>query len=244
MIGPITRAGMNCGPPGQPCPPPSIRYSVAGWQPGLVQVFRVTGRSPGAAGSSSIDGLAMLPVRGDPAARGPVAGDAVGRRPVGDDRLRARDDVLAGQLPVPDRAPLEYPAGDAAPGERAALVRRGRVAGAHDEDHAGAQLRHGHHPAARLKGRARDEEQAGHRQQAVPRHVLGVPRALRDPGEEDRPRPRRAESFHVAGELGEEPRVVELGLARRRPGRVPGALPAVGEDGGDPGGGAAPGRVR
>ena len=35
---------------------------MAGWQPGRAQAFRVTGRSPGAAGSSSIDGRAMLPV--------------------------------------------------------------------------------------------------------------------------------------------------------------------------------------
>ena len=90
-----------------------------------------------------------------------------------------------------------------------------------------------------LKRRPRDEEQAGHRQQAVPCNVLGVPRALRDPGEEDRPRPGRPEPLKVAGEFGEEPRVVQVGLAARRPGRVPGALPAIGEDGGDPGGGTA-----
>ena len=61
-VGPITRAGMDCGPPGQPCPPPSIRYSATGWQPGRVQVFRVTGMSLGTMGSSSMTGRAKLPV--------------------------------------------------------------------------------------------------------------------------------------------------------------------------------------
>ena len=56
--------------------------------------------------------------------------------------------------------------------------------------------------------RARDKEQAGHRQQAVPRDVLGVPRPLRDPGEEDRPRPGRPEPLQMGGEFGEEPRIV------------------------------------
>ena len=69
--------------------------------------------------------------------------------------------------------------------------------------------------------------------------MLGVPRALGDAGEEDRPGPGGPDSLHVVRELSEEPRVIQLWLRLRGPGRVPGTLPAIGEDGGDPGSGPA-----
>ena len=50
-MGPMARTGRDCGPPGQPCPPPSIRYSTTGRQPGADQVSRVTGGSPATVGS-------------------------------------------------------------------------------------------------------------------------------------------------------------------------------------------------
>jgi len=52
----MIRAGRNCGPPGQPCPPPSIRYSTTGGHPGADQVSRVTGGSPSAPGSRETAG--------------------------------------------------------------------------------------------------------------------------------------------------------------------------------------------
>jgi hypothetical protein len=60
-MGPITRAGRNCGPPGHPCPPPSIRYSVTGRHPGPDHVLRVTVRSSGLAGNSATRGLPVIP---------------------------------------------------------------------------------------------------------------------------------------------------------------------------------------
>jgi len=60
-MGPTALAGRYCGPPGQPCPPPSIRYTTTGGHPGADQVSRVTGGSPGASGSRSSTGSPLIP---------------------------------------------------------------------------------------------------------------------------------------------------------------------------------------
>src|SRR5487761_1690243 len=75
----------------------------------------------------------------------------------------------------------------------------------------------------------------------MPGHVLGEPRAVRSPGEEDQPGPGRALPLEVRAELREEARVVKLLLAGWGPQRVPEALPAIGEHRGDAGRGPAPG---
>ena len=46
---PTRAAGRYCGPPGQPCPPPTIRYRTTGGRPGADQVSRSTGNSPSVA---------------------------------------------------------------------------------------------------------------------------------------------------------------------------------------------------
>jgi hypothetical protein len=109
---------------------------------------------------------------------------------------------------MPGGAPLEHEAGQAASGQPPARVGGGAVSGSDDEGHGGAQPRHRGEAATEFKPGPRHEEKAGHRQQAVPGDVLGVPRTQGHPGKEDRPGAGRAESFEVAGEVGEEPRVV------------------------------------
>ena len=59
---PTTLAGRYCGPPGQPCPPPSSRYTTTGGHPGADQVSRVTRGSPGASGSRSRTGSPLIPL--------------------------------------------------------------------------------------------------------------------------------------------------------------------------------------
>jgi hypothetical protein len=155
--------------------------------------------------------------------------DAVAGGPVGGDVFRRGHHFFAGQLPVPDGASLQHQPGQAATGQRAAVVGCRPVSGAHHHDHGRAELRHRREPAARLERGRGDQEQAGHRQQGVPGHVLGEPRPVRYPGEEDRPRPGRALVFEVAAEFRQETRVVQRGLAVRWPQRMPQALPSVGE---------------
>ena len=59
---PTTLADRYCGPPGQPCPPPSSRYTTTGGHPGADQVSRVTRGSPGASGSRSRTGSPLIPL--------------------------------------------------------------------------------------------------------------------------------------------------------------------------------------
>ena len=99
-------------------------------------------------------------------------------RPVDHQRLRAENDVLVRQFSVLGRAPFLPPAGKPPPDQPSALVGGRAVIGAQDEGHARAQLRHRGLPTAELKPRPGDEEKAGHREQAVPGHMLGVARAL------------------------------------------------------------------
>jgi hypothetical protein len=168
-----------------------------------------------------------------------AAGDAVARRPVRGDGLRPGDPRLAGLLTVPGGPAPEYPPAQAAPGERAALVGHGTVAGPHQAHHRGAQQRDRRGLPAELERGSGHKEQARHRQQAVPGHMLGEPGAVRHPGEKHGPGPGRALRLQPAGELREEARVVQVGLAGRRPHRVPDPLPPVGEHGGHSRGRAA-----
>jgi hypothetical protein len=160
--------------------------------------------------------------------------DAVGGGPVDHQSLGAEHDVLVREFPVLGRPPFQPQAGEAAPDKAPALVGRGAVVGAHDEGHARPQLRDWREPAAELEPRPGDEKQAGHREQPVPGDMLGVQRALGQPGQQDRPGVGRAQALQLGGELEQETGVVQVGLAVRRPGRVPRLPPAVGEHGGDP----------
>jgi hypothetical protein len=134
--------------------------------------------------------------------------DAVAGHPVGRDRLRAGHDVLTGQFSMPRRSPLQYQAGQPPPAQPPAGVGFRGVAGAHHDDHARAQQRlRGEAPAV-LQRSPGDQEQAGHREQGVPRDMLGEACAVRHAREEHRPRLGRALGLEVGAELGEEERVV------------------------------------